>query len=141
MSSLVGKYMGAAFGQSLQDVGGMLYRGQEKEEQLAREQQFRADQNELARQSREEIASSNREAKDVSLTDDQVNEMVAGKTGMSMPEVAAHRNAVRTGDDSDFKLDDYPEGISPDIVQAKRQAIYELVEQYQTGKKIGRAHV
>lgn len=134
MSGVVNRYMGAAFGKSLQDVGQMMYRGQEQDDERERERAFRAEQADLARTSREDIASANREAKDTTLPDDQMNELVAGKTGMSVPEVASHRNAVRTGDETDFKFDEYPDGISPETIKAKRQAIYDLLEQYQTGK-------
>lgn len=135
MSSLVGRYMGAAVGQSMSDVGGMMFREQDREEERERERLFRAEQNELARTSREEIATANREAKEKpEVSDDDMNELTAGRLGMSVPEVVAHRDAVRTGDESQFNFDEYPAGISPETIKAKRRSIYEILEQYQTGK-------
>lgn len=131
MSGLVGNYVGAALGNSMSDIGSMMMRDQQRQDEKEEERQWREDQAQLNREARmAEKQATNQPAID----DDQMNELVAGNLGMSVPQVAAHRNAVLTGDETQFKLEEYPEGISNETLQAKRREIYALMEQYKTGK-------
>lgn len=152
MSGLVANYMGAAVGNGISDLGGTVLKlsaakadaeekAREKDlDRAARERQDAA-MNEIRR---DQIAAKSGAGKSSGMTDDQMNELIAENTGMSVPEVVAHRNAVKTGDNSAFKtvdtgetdpanpginLKDYPPGFEA-VAAMKRQAIGRLMEQY-----------